>query len=519
MDEKKRAIVYRPAAPEGIKVLVKIYPAEFMETLGVDQWLLNKLTRSKSPKGSWSGEPKVVRQSANIASGSRQLVTKSGLNGALEAFAFSADRQYVRLAVVIYTREEKNKNHTAQAWKILGDVVGMEKADAREQNRGFDLERSPPKIEGIKTGNIPIKPGRYVGASTRKGRVINRYQVMLYANGEYEFLDSDDRGHYVYSNVSGRLDLEDEFYNSTYRPHEEFCIYGIDQKSDKPTIYAEEGAMSRYRYRLVWTSPPDRLSPSERKSVEKVAQEEAKRYRFVVNPGDGIREEQIEAVLYTSDISYGVTNKLDASAYVLMKDGRVMDGMPVAPDMLDVAKSRSREPDRWGWWKYNGENYRFAWDVDRKNFVIPKGSQTVARPIPSGTRLEGSWQASSSFSASNASITSFWGVRLDKQGRFEKFSRSLSQSGGEVSGGLGPLVTTMADDEGAVTSVIGSNIGGGTSTKYNNPKSDRNGWYEFDGYNLTLKFDNGKIKRLLTFTTDEKTRVIWFEGGSLSRDK
>jgi hypothetical protein len=293
----------------------------------------------------------------------------------------------------------------------------------------------------------------------------------------------------------------------------------MNQKSGKPTIYAEEGVLSRYISRLVWTNAPDRLSPSERKIAKKMEEEEKNRYKYVTNPGDGIDPKQIEAVLYTSDLSLGGgQTSLYAEAYVLTKDGRVMDGMPVAPDMLDVAKSRSREPDRWGWWKHDGERYHFAWNVDRKEFVVPSGNQIVAKPLATGTKLDGTWKGSSTFSSLDVSVTSFWGVRLSKDGRFEKFNNSLAQGGGEVTGMGGPMVTAYRDDEGSTVSVIGSNIGGGTSTKSNRPGSDRKGWYEFDGYNLTLKFDNGKIKRLLTFTTGNDVDIIWFEDGPLLRE-
>jgi hypothetical protein len=110
-------------------------------------------------------------------------------------------------------------------------------------------------------------------------------------------------------------------------------------------------------------------------------------------------------------------------------------------------------------------------------------------------------------------------VHLSKEGRFEKFRNSLAQGGGEVTGMGGPQITAYKDDEGSSVSVIGANIDGGATTKNNKPGSDRKGWYEFDGYNLTLKFDNGKVKRLLTFMADKDATTVWFKGGPLLRKK
>ena len=42
------------------------------------------------------------------------------------------------------------------------------------------------------------------------------------------------------------------------------------------------------------------------------------------------------------------------------------------------------------------------------------------------------------------------------------------------------------------------------------------GEYEFDGYRLTLKYDDGRVVHLATFTTKDQGS-IWFEGNSLSK--
>ena len=79
------------------------------------------------------------------------------------------------------------------------------------------------------------------------------------------------------------------------------------------------------------------------------------------------------------------------------------------------------------------------------------------------------------------------------------------------------MVGVHSNDEGTTSVITGANVGGGSQTKSNNPKSDRQGWYEFDGYNLTLKFDNGLTTQMLTFTTGDNYRQLWFEGDSMQR--
>jgi hypothetical protein len=100
-----------------------------------------------------------------------------------------------------------------------------------------------------------------------------------------------------------------------------------------------------------------------------------------------------------------------------------MDNLPVAPNVLDVSKSQNREPDRWGWWKFDGERYSFAWNADKSCYVVPKGRQKKTEPIPLGVRLEGEWLASTTHTGPDFSSTKSWGERLNKEGRFVNFSR------------------------------------------------------------------------------------------------
>jgi hypothetical protein len=258
--------------------------------------------------------------------------------------------------------------------------------------------------------------------------------------------------------------------------------------------------------------------PSERKTAEMLTQADAKRYKYTTQPGKGLPSDQTHAILYIFDMDYYAIGgaQMDESIYLLTRDGRVMKDPPVAPEILDVTKSQRQEPKRWGWWRKDGEDYRFAWADNPNRFEAPRGDQIVTTPIPAGTRLEGTWSGASSYYSLGYSSSSFWGVTLDKHGRFHKYRNSMRQGGGE-SGGGGPLITSASNDEGTAISVIGSQVGGGGSTKKRSTASDREGRYEFDGYNLTLSYDNGEIKHFPTFRIGDDYSSIWFEGGDLSR--
>jgi hypothetical protein len=415
---------------------------------------------------------------------------------------------------MLFDEHLDNKKLMNQSFKILRNIYEVEKAEASKEGRKKEIEVSPPNVDGIQSGG-PIKPGRYVGSKTWDEEVRKHFEIMLYSTGEYEFLRGDDKsGFYVYSQASGRLNLAKDFYNSTYTPKRDYCLYGVEEQTGVPVIYARE---DNNRFQLNWVNPVDRLSPRQRKQYEQMKNADQAGYAYTTMPEKGVTNDQIETILYTYVDEYIGGIKVHEKVYLLMKDGRVREGLPVAPNILDVAKSRSREPDRWGWWKSDGNRYLFAWNINRKNYTSLKEIQMRSIPIPAGTRLSGNWGLSSSFSSLDFSSVSFWGVHLDNEGRFKRYSNNTMQAGGPMSLYPAEMVTAYKDDEGSVINITGEWIGGSSSTRRKGSNSHRVGSYEFDGYNLILKYDNGVVRHLPTFATDDKLKGIWFEGSRLYR--
>jgi hypothetical protein len=512
-DSEKNAQVFKPADGNA-NILVKYYPKEPLEKQDISDWLNARLSKSHAPEGEWLDQAEVIRDNANYAHGQRKYRRPDRTVGSLVAVAITVDRVHARLAIMLFDEHHDNKNLMDQSFKILRNIYEAEKADVSKEGRKKQIEVSPPNVDGIQSGG-PIKPGRYVGSKTWDHEVKSRFEIMLYSTGEYEFLRGYDKsGYYVYSQASGRLNLVEDFYNSTYKPKRDYCLYGVKEQTGVPVIYARE---DNNRFLLNWVNPVDRLSPRQRKQYDQMKNAGKGGYAYITMPERGVTNDQIETILYTYVEEYFGGIEVHEKIYLLMKDGRVREGLPVAPNNLDVAKSRSREPGRWGWWKYDGNRYHFAWDIDRKHYTSPKGKQMRSIPIPAGTRLSGNWGWSSSFSSLDFSSVSFWGVYLDKKGRFKRYSNNSMQAGGPMALYPADLVAAYSDDEGSVVAIIGERIGGGSSTKRKGPNSHRVGSYEFAGYNLILKYDNGVVRHLPTFATDDKLNGIWFEGGRLYR--
>lgn len=510
-DSTKHAQVFRPHDANS-DLLIKYYPKEPLGSLDISAWLGNRVSSRKAPKGEWQGDAEVVRDTANYAHALRRFKRSDGQLGELHAVAVSADRDQVRLAIMIKAQNDPNNNLIKQGFQILTNIYDVEKIAAVNEGREKRIETRPPKINGMKLGGR-IKAGRYVGSKTWDDEVRSLFEVVLYESGEFEFTRGyDESGRFVYSQANGRLNLAEDFYNSSYRADENFCVYGFNQSLELPMIYARDG---NHRYRLRWAGPVDRLSPRQRKQLKSLQRADEPGYPYVTEPGQGVSNDQIEAILYTYEDAYTYGGyQIEEAIYLLMKDGRVRDGLPVAPSRLDAAKSRSREPGRWGWWKQSDDGYRFSWNIEQKQFKTPTGKQIRSMPIPAGTRLSGDWGSSSSFVSLDFSDVSFWGVYLDDSGRFKRYRSNTKQAGGSM--GVGPLVTAHNSDEFSAVNVIGNSVGGGSSTR-RPPNKNRVGSYEFDGYTLILKYDSGVVKYLPTFALNDRFSGIWFEGGYLSK--
>ena len=501
-------------------LIVKFYQRTPLETnQNLVQWMNYRLATGQAPlDGKWISNPKVIRQTGNLVEGSREF-SVGNKKYMLKGLAVGVDNVHVRFAAKIASDTKSVNKLRSDADQLMLNLLSIEKDAATKQGRGTDMERNPPKVKNLKAGG-PMKPGRYVGntVNLKDKKAGKAYDLIVFENGEYEFLKGGPKrkesGRMLYSNATGRLNIVDGFYNSSYDPENDYCVYG-KEKTGKWVIYAREG---RWQRKLAWVSESDRPSPSEVARAEEIAKAEAKRYKHVVEPGEGIRDHEIEAMLYVWEMNYrSGAAQLDQEGFLLMKDGRVLDGLPVAPDSLDVAASRSREPDRWGWWKKEDDGrYTFAWPVRPRDYRQPAGKQVVGMPFKKGTRLEGDFGMASTQIGiiSGYSSVRFWGIKLNKNGRFLKYRNGSTQSGGVV--GMPALSTVAWDDEGSVAATLSPNATFLSKSKKQSSGASRMGKYEFDGFRLTLTFDDGHVEHHATFT-DKKMGSVWFEGSSLSK--
>ncbi len=353
---------------------------------------------------------------------------------------------------------------------------------------------------------------------------ITRYRISFYENGEWrqeaaeEWNEKTDK--FEYDPRTGALDVDVglSLYNSTY-DESDFCRFYL-APDGSPWIYAEDDyGLGVRKITGRYVGPNKRPSPSAAKAAKKAAEAEQARFKYVTEPGKGVPAAAIVGVLYELDQVYTIGGlQLYEKSYLLLQDGSAYEDLRCPPDELDVAASRRFEPKAWGRWRKSGDKYelQFPGDDGRPGDWSVPSMATMGLPGVKGQRLDGRFENASSYSViGGPSSVSFSGIRFTRDGRFETDFLNMI---GMTSGFGDEQITTqsVADDEGASSAVAGPNFGGGSTSRTNNPKANRMGRYEIDGYTLLLRYDNGKVERLPFYFLYEDRSAIWFRGAAYS---
>ena len=487
----------------------------------------------------------VTSTAAGIHSTSRVLVTPSGARLLSVYYAIEApqaQRQMVRVLTssaallreheaVVTTVIQQCRNASpapvsvASAVQPAAPISAPSAVEAVTRVSGNVLVRTPaPRRAGIRSGG-PLVPGMYVGrqlySDTRE--VINEMTLWLHGNGEYRQQWKNRRGEprtgeFAYDPSTGRIDLEwgslMDIVNSRIEPNTDFAVLGTADNGS-PTLLAEnDRGFHTMLTVLVRAGPNDRPSPSAEKAAIAAAEAEAARYKYVVAPGQGVQESQIAAIhLHTEmhqtlglSMQLGVSSTL--SLYLLLTDGTIHDGLPVAPDEMDVITSRRREPEKWGRWRRQGATVEVAWNVAPTVWAPLEGNPVV--PFRAGEELRGRFSGGESFAGGDVSSFSLYGVTFGAGRTFETDSRGGTGTGNftQVTGGTS--VQTTRDDEGSVTSV--STPGAIATASTRAAAAARTGTYRVSGWNLEARYADGRVVRQPVFFVDADRDAIYWQG-------
>jgi hypothetical protein len=438
-----------------------------------------------------------------------------------------AVRQLARQQIVNVFRldpDRLTRNASGEFVPREGDRVAPSAAGGtnKKQDAGPQGETPDPTSKrGLSVGG-ELQPGVYAGTQLYGNEVSHHYRIF---DDRGRQINSSVRLGYAYDRRTGMLDLESGLQfamsNNRSNPKDDLCLFGRDA-GGKPFVFARSNRGFRYATTtLPYVGPVDRPSPADEEAQKARAEAEAKRYKLVVPPGQGIKPSQIAGILFHQNVNQfyngsGLSFSRTYDLYLLLNDDTVYNGLPVAPDEMDVSRSRRQEPEKWGHWKRAGNTYLAAWPDAPDRFKPIQGD--LVKPGAKGMKLSGRFAAGETSGSMLGSSYRLWGVTFTPDGRFIKNdSGGYGSSPASQNAGM-PNINSVHDDRGASTSVSGKNFVIQTG-KQQRPGRDRSGAYSVDGYVLTLRYDDGQVVRQPFFFhgADE----LWFEGAMLgaSRDE
>jgi hypothetical protein len=390
-----------------------------------------------------------------------------------------------------------------------------------------------PRRSAVRPGGR-LRVGTYAGQqiTSTTGEVRGELTLSLYANGEYrqswKGSTNDPREeHFGYDPATGRIDLDwgslMEITNSRINPDDDFAVMGV-APDGTPILYAEnDRGFSTTITVLRYVGANQQPSPSARAAAVLAAETEAARYKYVVPAGRGIQDAQIADVYLHSVMhqTMGLSGQLGVSStltvYLLLTDGTIHDGIPVATDEMDVTTSRRREPETWGRWRRQGSEIVVQWNVSPNEWKPLEGERM--RKLRPTDVLRGRFSGGESRAAGDVSSYSLYGVTFGPNGQFEMDSRGGTGTGAFTQTMGGTSVQTTRDDNGSVTTAsTPSVVVSGSST---NANADRAGTYTISGWNVELRFGSGRVVRQPVFFLDDKLDAIYWDERvmTLSRER
>ena len=522
----KNAVMTPPDLAPGEFYQIVVFPRQSQGKALITDFLDAFSNKDVAGRGKVQAQPPPASaKDHTFATAVRGFVTPQGAVRIALYMAFCVDGDNARVVGILSSAQgDLLTRYQEQQVAVIQYVVTKEKTDAEASGRGLALEKLPTTPEGMTPGG-KIVPGIYAGNAVYSddGKIRDRYRLYLYASGEFLLCDAAGEkvefgdGDYFYDSITGKMAIGRTFHlnNSSYKPDEDFCLYGHGADG-KPYIHASSYRGFGWQTTILrYVGPLDRPSPKQAEAQQAAQEAEAKRYKFVTAPGKGVHLAQIAGVLYHQTLKQGDGVSSKSETYLLLKDGTIHDGLPVAPDELDVSLSRRREPEKWGRWRKQGSVYAAAWPDQPNHFEPLQGE--MALPAQRGERLAGRFgTGSTSGSMVFGGGWNLWGVTFSPGDRFLK-----DRQGGYSSGSLGQTMNgfsadTAYDDEGSSTLAISPGVSVSASSK--KPGGHRGGTYSLSGYTLTLRYEDGRVARLPFFFTSAKRSGIYFEGTNMTHD-
>ncbi|AWN22821.1 hypothetical protein DKM44_05935 [Deinococcus irradiatisoli] len=208
--------------------------------------------------------------------------------------------------------------------------------------------------------------------------------------------------------------------------------------------------------------------------------------KFLVAAGQGLKDSDILGAYMEQSTGIGVGGMvlITYPISLFLKDGTVYNDPYWAPSSFNYKLSRQLEPQKWGQWTRQGQNFVIRWGNGETQTFEVKGSP---KPLAAGTKLSGAFQT-----ISGGGNTALSGDVVVAGGSNYTFRPDGTFSGGRFG------------------SVSSSTVTAGSTGK-------TGGTYVVSGYGVTLKGTGGQEQRLFFARYDQD--LLYIGGSSYTPDR
>lgn len=353
--------------------------------------------------------------------------------------------------------------------------------------------------------NASMNAMRNHGAIFIKGKVVK--------GKEYYYLKTDDGSFHSKLSVSTGLNIS-MFEGQT------ITVVGSLDELPNSMVFLRKAKLVQDTSNLKRSNLDDKAG-LYRNAVDKT--------QIMASEGNGLKPEDIHGILYHGYGATGVNGyEFREDVRLLLKDGSVYFRNNISPDKIDVVKSKKLEPNLWGRWRKNGNQYQIAQNDEFG--VLGIWSNFEGHILPQwdkDQRISGRYTHSAFYgSIALGGTYSNTTIIFNTDGTFERVGYSQSGSGtmAQTGSGFSSSASSYSDGKGSSSVAGGGNDGtftGGSNyastSKKSNDGSGNRGRYYLSGTNLQMRYDNGRVENVLCAPWDTKHDNVYMFGVTYSR--
>lgn len=221
-----------------------------------------------------------------------------------------------------------------------------------------------------------------------------------------------------------------------------------------------------------------------------------------------------QGVFCVSDSSYSFGGyQVENFPVFLLRDGTAIRNPLVAPERLDLKRSKKNESELWGRWERVDDGYEMTFNSEDGPYSVLVSDDSEMIPFRIGERMNRniiSMVASGMPGITSASVSTDR-MRFDFNGNFSEGHDSTYTSGALTAGpgGADVVAVNSRGPDGNSTTVSATGNGVGVHLSKDQPGGDYTGKYRLSGYSLQLEYDSGKKETLLAGMCDQNREYVW----------